>query len=165
SVDHACALLDENPAAEIIWADLGDGIENFCNTSSQRQTNDLNLVEQVRVLRRLQVAGIQRFLEYAPVIHVSVPSNHSQNRVGPQMPASTAHDDWGLEVQEQLSEVFAGRKLPNELKFFCPEAHLESVSITTLDGTNLGFVHGHRAGQQTGLERWWAGQALGNQPT
>lgn len=165
SVDHACALLDENPAAEIIWADLGDGIENFCNTSSQRQTNDLNLVEQVRVLRRLQVAGLQRFLEYAPVIHVSVPSNHSQNRVGFQSPASTSHDDWGIEVQEQLKEVFDGRKLPHEVEFFCPEEHLESVSITTLDGTNLGFVHGHRAGQQTGLERWWAGQALGNQPT
>ena len=165
SLDHACALLDENPAAEIIWADLGDGIENFCNTSSQRQTNDLNLVEQVRVLRRLQMKGILRFLEYAPVIHVSVPSNHSQNRVGPQMPASTSHDDWGIEVQEQLKDVFEDRELPNALSFYCPDEHLESVSIDTLDGTSLGFVHGHRAGQQTGLERWWAGQALGDQPT
>ena len=165
SVDHACALLDENPAAEIIWADLGDGIENFCNTSSQRQTNDLNLVEQVRVLRRLQMKGLMRFLEYAPVIHVSVPSNHSQNRVGPQMPASTSHDDWGIEVQEQLKDVFEDRELPNELEFYCPDEHLESLSIATLDGTWIGFVHGHRAGQQNNLERWWAGQALGDQPT
>ena len=165
SIDHACALLDENPAAEIIWADLGDGIENFCNTSSQRQTNDLNLVEQVRVLRRLQAIGLNRFLEYAPVIHVSVPSNHSQNRVGFQSPASTSHDDWGIEVQEQLRDVFSDRDLPNTLEFRAPEEHLESVSIATIDGTWLGFVHGHRAGQQTGLERWWAGQALGDQPT
>lgn len=165
SLDHACAILDEHPAAEIIWADLGDGIENFCNTSSQRQTNDLNLVEQVRVLRRLQVAGLQRFLEYAPVIHVSVPSNHSQNRVGFQSPASTAHDDWGIEVQHQLADVFEGRRLPHELTFVKPEEHLESVSIPALDGTMIGFVHGHRAGQQNSLERWWAGQALGDQPT
>lgn len=165
SLDHACALLDANPAAEIIWADLGDGIENFCNTSSQRQTNDLNLVEQVRVLRRLQLKGIQRFLEYAPVIHVSVPSNHSQNRVGFQSPASTAHDDWGIEVQTQLMDVFRERELPHELTFVRPDEHLESVSIPTLDGTSIGFVHGHRAGQQNSLERWWAGQALGDQPT
>lgn len=166
SLDHACALLDENPASEIIWADLGDGIENFCNTSSQRQTNDLNLVEQVRVLRRLQMQGISRFLEYAPVTHVSVPSNHGQNRVGFQQPASTAHDDWGIEVQAQLEDVFSGRSdLPNEVSFVKPDEHLESVSIFTEDMTSIGFVHGHRAGQQNGLERWWAGQALGDQPT
>lgn len=166
SVDHACAILDEHPATEIIWADLGDGIENFCNTSSQRQTNDLNLVEQVRVLRRLQMTGISRFLEYAPVVHVSVPSNHSQNRVGFQQPASTSHDDWGIEVQSQLADVFEGRELPHEVEFIKPDPHLESVSIFTReDDTCIGFVHGHRAGQQTGLERWWAGQALGDQPT
>lgn len=167
SLDHACSLLDEHPATEIIWADLGDGIENFCNTSSQRQTNDLNLVEQVRVLRRLQIQGIQRFLEYAPVVHVSVPSNHSQNRVGPQAPASTAHDDWGLEVQTQLSDVFSVRTdLPHEVSFVKPEPHMESVSIFTgEDASCIGFVHGHRSTTQNGLESWWAGQALGNQPT
>lgn len=165
SVDHACALLDEHPAEEIIWADLGDGIENFCNTSSQRQTNDLNLVEQVRVLRRMQAYGIQRFLEYADVVHVSVPSNHSQNRVGFQSPASTSHDDWGIEVQQQLVDQFEGRELEHTLSFHWPEEHLESVAYLTQDGTSLGFVHGHRAGQQNSLERWWAGQALGNQPT
>lgn len=165
SLDHACAILDEHPASEIIWADLGDGIENFCNTSSQRQTNDLNLVEQVRVLRRLQLQGIMRLAEYAPVTHVSVPSNHSQNRVGFQQPASTAHDDWGLEVQKQLSDVLEGRELPHEVTFVAPEAHLESVSIFTEDGTCVGFVHGHRANSQNALDAWWAGQALGNQPT
>lgn len=165
SLDHACAILDEHPASEIIWADLGDGIENFCNTSSQRQTNDLNLVEQVRVLRRLQLQGLQRFAEYAPVTHVSVPSNHSQNRVGFQQPASTAHDDWGLEVQMQLKDVLLGRELPHEVTFVAPEEHLESVSIFTEDGTSVGFVHGHRSNSQNGLEAWWAGQALGNQPT
>lgn len=165
SLDHACAVLDEKPANEIIWADLGDGIENFCNTSSQRQTNDLNLVEQVRVLRRLQTIGLMRFQEYAPVMHVSVPSNHSQNRVGFQQPASTAHDDWGLEVQYQLEELFAERDLAHPVEFYRPEEHLESLSVQSYDGTALGFVHGHRSNSQDGLERWWAGQALGNQPT
>lgn len=166
SLDHACAILDESPAEEIIWGDLGDGIENFCNTSSQRQTNDLNLVEQVRVLRRLQADGLMRLQEYAPVTHVSVPSNHSQNRVGFQQPASTSHDDWGLEVQYQLEELFCVRDdLTNPVTFVRPEAHMESVAIETMDGTKLGFVHGHRSNSQNGLEQWWAGQSLGNQPT
>ena len=167
SLDHACTMLDEHPATQIIWADLGDGIENFCNTTSQRQTNDLNLVEQVRVLRRLQMQGIMRFQEYAPVVHVSVPSNHSQNRVTFQGPASTAHDDWGLEVQQQLNELVtaAAAQLTNTVTFITPDEHLESVSFTTGEGTRLGFVHGHRATRQTGLEQWWAGQSLGRQPT
>lgn len=169
SLDRACAYLDANPVAQIIWADLGDGIENFCNTTSQRQTNDLNLVEQVRILRRIQLEGILRFLNYAPVVHVSVPSNHSQNRVTFQGPASTAHDDWGLEVQQQLIDIFKTMRpelfQDNTLQFISPQEHLESVAFTTASGTRLGFVHGHRSNAQTGLERWWQGQALGRQPT
>lgn len=167
SLEHAEALLTAEPAAQVIWADLGDGIENFCNTSSQRQTNDRNLVEQVRILRRLQVEGISRLLQYAPVAHVSVPSNHSQNRIGFQQPASTAHDDWGLEVQVQLEEAFsmAGVGEAEGLTFFRPDEHLESLSYRTVDGTTLGFVHGHRSNSQNSLEQWWAGQTLGRQPT
>ena len=163
SLSHAEALLESEPADQIIWADLGDGIENFCNTSSQRQTNDLNLVEQVRILRRLQVEGLSRLSRFAPIVHASVPSNHSQNRIGFQQPASTSHDDWGIEVQEQLSELFA--MTDKDITFVCPDEHLESVAITTMDGTRLGFVHGHRSNSQNGLEAWWAGQSLGRQPT
>ena len=166
SLNHADYLLQREPASEIIWADLGDGIENFCNTSSQRQTNDLNLVEQVRVLRRMQMEGLLRLSKHAPITHVSVPSNHSQNRVGFQQPASTAHDDWGLEVQQQLADAFDLAGFPNHpITFLSPDEHLESVAYSTSDGTRLGFVHGHRAAAQAGLERWWAGQALGRQPT
>lgn len=163
SLSHAEALLKSEPTNQIIWADLGDGIENFCNTSSQRQTNDLNLVEQVRTLRRLQVEGLARLSRFAPIIHASVPSNHSQNRIGFQQPASTSHDDWGIEVQEQLSELFA--MTDKDITFVRPSEHLESVAITTMDGTRLGFVHGHRSNSQNGLEAWWAGQSLGRQPT
>lgn len=169
SLAHAESLLAEEPTSLIIWADLGDGIENFCNTSSQRQTNDLNLVEQVRTLRRLQLEGLLRLSKFAPVIHVSVPSNHSQNRVGFQQPASTAHDDWGIEVQEQLSEAYElakdTGKFANEIYFVRPDDHLESVSVKVPGDLTLGFVHGHRSNAQNGLENWWAGQTLGRQPT
>lgn len=166
SLDHAEALLTAEPAAHIVWADLGDGIENFCNTSSQRQTNDLNLVEQVRLLRRLQVEGLSRLMKHAPITHVSVPSNHAQNRVAFQAPSSTAHDDWGLEVQIQLAETFEFAGVGEDrIKFISPDEHLESVAFNTPDGTRLGFVHGHRSNSQNGLEQWWAGQSLGRQPT
>lgn len=168
SLSRAEDELRREPASEIVWADLGDGIENFCNTSSQRQTNDKNLVEQVRILRRLQMEGLLRLSHLAPITHVSVPSNHSQNRVGFQQPASTSHDDWGLEVQAQLHEAFAlvgENRAGHPVTFLQPEPHLESVSYTTQDGTKLGFVHGHRSNSQDGLERWWAGQSLGRQPT
>lgn len=167
SLAHAEDLLSREPATQILWADLGDGIENFCNTSSQRQTNDLNLVEQVRILRRMQLEGLLRLSKYAPIVHVSVPSNHSQNRVGFQQPASTAHDDWGLEVQEQLSEVvgMAPDKFLHPVTFARPKDHMESLSVAVPGGLTLGFVHGHRSNAQNGLETWWAGQTLGRQPT
>jgi hypothetical protein len=167
SLDRACELLEANPVAEIVWADLGDGIENFCNTPSQRQTNDMNLVEQVRVLRRLQLEGLMRLSAYAPIIHVSVPSNHSQNRIGLQAPAADSHDDWGIEVQQQLFDTFSTIRpdlVGNAISFLSPEKHYESVGYTTASGTRLGFVHGHRSTRQAGLEQWWAGQALGRQP-
>lgn len=167
SLARAEGILRDKPATEIVWADLGDGIENFCNTSSQRQTNDLNLVEQVRVLRRLQWEGLKRLSAFAPVAHVTVPSNHAQNRVTFQSPASTSHDDWGIEVQEQLREMYdiAAADFANPVQFFCPAEHLESVGITTNEGTKLGFVHGHRSNSQKSLDTWWAGQSLGRQPT
>lgn len=169
SLDRACTHLEANPVAEIIWADLGDGIENFCNVTSQRQTNDLNLVEQVRVLRRLQLEGLMRLSAYAPVVHISVPSNHSQNRtgVGSSNGASTSHDDWGLEVQHQLQElVHLARPelIGNLIQFKRPKPHYESVAHTTVSGTKLGLVHGHRSTSQNALEGWFQGQALGRQP-
>lgn len=163
SLAHAESLLTQKPATLIVWADLGDGIENFCNTSSQRQTNDLNLVEQVRILRRLQMEGLSRLSAHAPVVHVSVPSNHSQNRVGFQQPSSTAHDDWGIEVQSQLADVFSAAERDN-VTFVKPDEHMESVSLAVPGDLTLGFVHGHRSNSQNALEQWWQGQALGRQP-
>ncbi len=162
SFERAVEVCQTVRPREIIFADLGDGLENFYNTSSQRETNDLDLTSQVRLLRRLQAEGIRRLAPYAEFLtHVSIPSNHGSVRIGPQAQASTASNDWGIEVSHQLEDVFSETNFDN-VSFVRPQGkHQVSVAHTTASGTTLGFTHGDQAGQQTRVAEWWQKQAFG----
>ena len=150
-------IKDEKPA-EAIFADLGDGLENFQNTSSQRETNDIDLTGQVRVLRRLQAEGLRMIRPHVNrLIHVSVPSNHGSVRIAPQQQASTASNDWGLEVSHQLEDVFGAAG--SDISFVRPEGkHALSVSIEA-QGTRLGFTHGDQSNQAQ-MPEWFMKQAF-----
>lgn len=163
SYDLAAEILKEERPTELAFVDLGDGLENFYNTSSQRETNDLDITSQVRLLRRLQAEGIRRL---APLVerftHISVPSNHGQVRIGPQAQASTASNDWGIEVSYQLEDVFAQVPHGTGLSFVRPEEpHQISVAHLMANGTRLGATHGDTAGTQQRVAQWWQGQAFG----
>ena len=162
SFERAVERVKEVRPREIIFADLGDGLENFYNTSSQRETNDLDITSQVRLLRRLQAEGIRQLAPYCEwLTHASIPSNHGSVRIGPQAQASTASNDWGLEVSHQLQDVFAESSFDN-LSFIRPDGeHTVSLSHTTTSGTVLGFTHGDQAGQQARVAEWWQKQAFG----
>lgn len=163
SFERAVERAQEVRPREIIFADLGDGLENFYNTSSQRETNDLDLTSQVRLLRRLQAEGIRQLAPYCEYLtHASIPSNHGSVRIGPQAQASTASNDWGLEVSHQLEDVFTQANGFEHVTFIRPDGqHTVSLSHTTASGTTLGFTHGDQAGQQTRVAEWWQKQAFG----
>lgn len=148
----------EEKPAEAIFADLGDGLENFQNTSSQRETNDLDLTSQVRVLRRLQAEGLRMIRPHVNrLVHVSVPSNHGSVRIAPQQQASTASNDWGLEVSHQLEDVFSASG--SDVKFIRPVGeHAIAVSVVT-SGTILGFTHGDQSSQAQ-MPEWFMKQAF-----
>lgn len=164
SFEKTYEFIKEFKPVELIWADLGDGLENFNNTSSQRETNDLDLTSQVRLLRRVQLEGIKRLREAAPIVHISVPSNHSQVRTGMQQQAGHASNDWGLEVSYQLEDVFATAGV-SDVRFIRPamKQH-QSVGYQGPSETKWGFLHGDQAGSQNRLTDWWKGQALGRGP-
>lgn len=145
----------------ILFADLGDGLENFNNTPAQRESNDLDLTSQVRLLRRLQAEGIRMLAPLCEtLIHASSPSNHGQVRVGPQQMASTPSNDWGIEVSHQLEDVFAESKLDN-LRFIRPDGdHSISVRVELPSGTVIGMSHGDQAAENA-LALWWMKQAFG----
>lgn len=147
---------------DILFGDLGDGLENFYNTSVQAQTNDLELTEQVRVLRRVQAEGIRMLAPLCKRLrHRSVNSNHGGVRIAPQQLASTVSNDWGLEVSHQLEDVFAESAITN-VDFGRPDGkHAVSLDILLENGTAIGMSHGDQAGTQARLGTWWMGQAFG----
>lgn len=160
SFERAAEILREEKPTELLFADLGDGLENFYNTSSQRETNDLDLTSQVRLLRRLQAEGIRMLAPLVPrFIHGSIPSNHGVVRIGFQAEASTQSNDWGLEVSHQLEDVFKDR-LDNAEFYRTTTPFASAISIVLEHDTNVGLVHGHQAGQQGKLADWWMKQAF-----
>lgn len=162
SFERAVARAKEERPTCINFADLGDGLENFNNTAQQRETNDLDLTSQVRLLRRLQAEGIRQLAPYCQfVIHTSVPSNHGQVRIDFQAQASTESNDWGLEVSHQLEDVFADSKIDN-VEFVRPaNPHDVSLSLLLPSGTFMGYTHGDKAGTQPRVGEWWMKQAFG----
>jgi len=162
SFEAAVEIVKEEKPTAILFSDLGDGLENFQNTSSQRETNDLDLTSQVRLLRRLQAEGIRQLAPYCKtLIHQSVPSNHGQVRIAPQMQASTESNDWGIEVSHQLEDVF-GESSYDNLVFVRPSSdHAVGHSILLPNGTTVGATHGDKANTQGAVGTWWQRQAFG----
>lgn len=167
SFDAAATKADSIMPKTIVLADLGDIIENFYNTSGQRESNDLSITEQVRLARQLMAYGIKVLAPHClNMVVVGVPSNHASVRIGPKALASTSDNDWGLEINVQLQEAFAGRDEFQHVTFLRPEPLRESVNYyDAASNTNLGFVHGHQAGRVENLHSWWQGQTHGRQAT
>lgn len=148
----------------IIIADLGDIIENFKNTASQRQTNDMTLTEQIRTARRILTEAIKILSPHTKnVAVVSVPSNHCQVRETFGQPSSTPHDDHGLDINYSLEEIFSGRDDMSHVSFLRPvDNYTESVVVDLGDaGGVVGFVHGHQSKSQEKMSDWFKGQVHG----
>lgn len=161
-VHKVAAMLQAEPASELVVADLGDILENFQNTRSQAQTNDLDLTSQMRAARRLLIEVFKVLAPLAPrITFVSVPSNHCQVRAeGSKDLASTVDNDYGLELHEQLKDVFADRKEFAHVRFVRPVSLEEAVTIES-GGAVVGFTHGHQVRGADGVAPWWKGQSHG----
>jgi predicted phosphodiesterase len=145
---------------------LGDIVENFCNTSSQRGTNDRALTEQIRIARRLMLQAVLMFSPLTEKLtYLAIPSNHGSVRLASKSPENHVLDDYGIEIAEQIRDVAQHSDKLKNLQVVIPETSMESLSYTTHDGTTLGLVHGHQAGGPNGLSKWWAGQDHGRMPT
>ncbi len=153
----------DKPEQIVLW-DLGDIIENFTNTNQQRETNDLDLVTQIRVARRILVEAIKLLAPLAPeLVFASVPSNHCQVRtgLGNKAAASNSDNDFGLEINTQVQDVFEGRQEFSNVVFVRPQSLSEALTVTTGDGTVIGAVHGHQGRSQDKMGEWWKGQSHG----
>jgi len=159
-------LVKKDKPEKIIFADLGDTIENFNNAApmQQLQSNDLSIMEQVDLATTFAWQTLKMLYEFVPdITYASVGSNHCQWRSGREA-IGKATDDWGVFIGRQLARLSSEAGL--KIKFLEPQTHDESLAVDVFnDGFHiLGIVHGHQAKRPDMMATWWRQQAFGRQP-
>lgn len=158
---------DEKPE-KVIFADLGDTVENFYNANAPQQnySNDLSIMDQVDLATSLAWSTLRAIAEIVPdVTYASVGSNHCQFRMNGKAIGKPT-DDWGVFIGRQLARL-AKETGANNVRFTEPQPWDESLSIKVWDDDDthiLGVVHGHQARRPDMMGTWWRQQAFGSQP-
>lgn len=155
----------EGSYEEIIVADVGDVCEGFWNVTSQQQTNDLSLTDQIRVAQRLMAEAVAMLAPLCTrMTYVSIPSNHCAVRTGKgnDNRASSPDDDFGLLIADTIQAIMSGREPFSHVNFAKPQKWEEAVTVETADGTAVGFTHGHLAGSQAKIPSWFRDLAFGH---
>lgn len=137
----------------IVAADLGDIIENFMNVGSQRQSNDLNLTDQLEAAISLVWEGLRVLHSKCDnLIYVAVPSNHCEVRTGvgnKNRASSVLSDDYGIHVQRQIRRMAEMRPdVYGNMSFVCPSDYDAACTVkpSADDKSVLFFEHGHVGG-------------------
>ena len=161
------AQIAELRPAKVVFADLGDTVENFYNANAPQQnySNDLSIMQQVDLATTLAWETLRAIAEQVPqVTYASVGSNHCQFRMNGKAIGSPT-DDWGVFIGRQLARLAHETGLTN-ITFTEPQTWDESLAIDVFgDGYHiLGIAHGHQARRPDMMATWWRQQAFGNQP-
>lgn len=148
---------------------VGDCIENVKGHYAQQAFRaDLNLTQQVRVMRRLILRAVK---ELAPlfdkVVIAAVPGNHGEatrNEAGKS--DTDFSDNWDVEVFSSAYDALKENPAFDNVTFIAPRGQELTLTLD-ISGTITTLAHGHQFpsgnGKQTGAEKWWADQAHGMQ--
>jgi hypothetical protein len=159
------ALVKKNKPERIVFADVGDTIENFGNIADLHQlaTNDLSLMQQVDLATSMAWETLKALSKYAPITYLSVGSNHCQFRINKQKVGNPI-DDWAIHIGRTLARL--SKEVGLDITFFEPAKYDESLALDVFgDGYHvLGMVHGHQANNPNMIPDWWRKQSFGKQP-
>jgi len=155
----------EQKPEKIIFCDVGDTIENFSNAADmhQLQSNDLSIMQQVDLATSLAWETLKLISKHAPVVYLSVGSNHCQWRSNKQRIGKVT-DDWGIHIARTLARLSKEVGLP--IEFREPAQHDESLAYDIFDDKFhiLGLWHGHQSPRPDQVPTWWRQQSFGKQP-
>lgn len=168
TLDRLLEKIRKEKPEQVIFADLGDTVENFYNAASAQQhyTNDLSIMEQVDLATTFAWQAISNIASLVPkVLYASVGSNHCQFRSASGKALGKPTDDWGVFIGRQLARLAKESGYDN-IRFTEPQPHDESLAIDVFDdGFHiLGIAHGHQARRPDMMATWWRQQAFGRQP-
>lgn len=157
------------PLGTLYVADVGDGIEGVCgNYPNQQATVQLNMRQQVTLMRRLLIEGIKMWApDFERVVVLGVASNHTQVRQGGKQITDDS-DDYGLAILESVHDALKENPAFDHVFFVIPQD--EMVVQLDVHGTSIAWCHSHKAEKagsagmglpQGKLRTWWQGQAFG----
>jgi len=151
---------------QVIFADLGDTVENFYNANAAQQTysNDLSIMEQVDLATMLAYQTLKKIAVHVPdITYASVGSNHCQFRMNGKTIGKPT-DDWGVFIGRQIARL--SQEAGHGWKFIEPQPQDETLALDVFgDGYHvLGIMHGHQAPRPENVGDWWRKQAFGRQP-
>lgn len=155
--DSINTQLREDGELSITICELGDIIEGFENTSSQKFLNDLSLMSQVELAIKIVSRFINLALSYTRnVRYIAVPSNHCGWRNGKGYLGKPS-DDWGIFISNVVSMTFG-----DKVEVITPQEFKKTVT-SDFDGLTVGFGHGddHRNGK---VIEWLTKQTLASEP-
>lgn len=164
-LDRAVKEAEDAGVDSIVIAWMGDCIEGFVSQGGRNAWRTvLTLTEQLRIIRRLMLRAIDRFIDegYANITAISVPGNHGDTI---REPVTTRYDD--SYDTDSLVAVWEALQVNPErygdkVTVVVPEADEIGVAIS-IEGVNVAFIHGHQFRPKKHWE-WWEGQSLGRTP-
>lgn len=160
-------LIEKEKPERVVFADLGDTVENFYNVNAPQQnySNDLSIMEQVDLATTFAWRTLREIASRVKkVTYASVGSNHCQFRMNGKAIGKPT-DDWGVFIGRQLARLAQESGVSN-IAFTEPQPWDESLALDVFeDGFHiLGVAHGHQAPRPDGMATWWRQQAFGHQP-
>jgi hypothetical protein len=158
------------PLGTLYLFGMGDLIESCDGHYPQQAFRvELNLRDQVNVMRRLILKAIERWAPlFSRVVVACVGGNHGEVRRDGKSFTDFA-DNFDVAIFDQLSDILRQNEAAyGHVSFQIPN---DDLSLTfDVAGQIVGITHGHVAGKGGGgnvpkkLNDWWAKQAHGQQP-
>jgi len=151
-----------------VVAFLGD-LKEGCDGHYAQQTFgvELNNRDQDRLIVELGLETIETIAKHIhDITVVAVPGNHGERRKDGRSFTNEADND-DVTLIEQIRRITQRDANLERIQYRFPNSQDLSVSID-ISGVRTAFVHGHQfrgggGGLSNKIEKWWAGQAHGNQ--
>jgi hypothetical protein len=168
-VDKAVTRYLASGLADVHIAFLGDCLEGMVSQGGRNAwRTSLTTTEQVRLLRRLMLWAIDRFVDAGAerITVVSIPGNHDEAQ---REPVSTRSDDsWAIDALVAVSDAMElNPDRYGHVECFVPGKDEMDVTLE-LAGLVVTHNHGHQylkgGDHKKAAFTWWEGQKFSDQP-